>query len=86
MVAIRLARHGGRNDPFYRVVATDTRHPRDGRHLEVIGFWRPTGSKETIELNAERLSHWLSVGAQPSDTVKKLIKTSGVLRAAATTA
>lgn len=86
MVAIRLARLGGRNDPFYRVVATDDRHPRDGRHIEVLGHWRPSGAKEGIELNAERLQHWISVGAQPSDTVRKLIRASGVLKAPAATA
>jgi small subunit ribosomal protein S16 len=73
-VKIRLTRVGARNNPIWRVVATDSRSPRDGRFLEVLGHYNPQTEPSTIELNEERVREWLSRGAQPSDTVKSLLK------------
>jgi small subunit ribosomal protein S16 len=74
MVVIRLARGGAKKRPFYRVVAADQRMPRDGRFIEQIGTFNPRVEKGSIELKIDRIDHWLKVGAQPSDTVKGLIK------------
>ena len=73
-VHLRLSRQGAKKAPFYRVVATDARSPRDGRFLEHIGIYDPTRDPEEIRFDEPRLQHWLSVGAQPSQTVKELIK------------
>ncbi len=73
-VHLRLARLGGKKTPFYRVVATDSRSPRDGRFIEHIGIYDPTASPKQIKFDDERLAHWLSVGAVPSATVGELIK------------
>jgi small subunit ribosomal protein S16 len=73
-VKIRLTRVGARNNPIWRVVATDGRSPRDGRFLEVLGHYNPQTQPSTIELNEERVRAWLSRGAEPSDTVKRLLK------------
>ncbi len=73
-VTLRLARQGSKKNPFYRVVATDSRSPRDGRFLEHIGVYDPTRTPEEIRFDEERLQHWLSVGAVPSATVGELIK------------
>ncbi len=84
MVTIRLARHGAKKSPFYRIVAADSRKPRDGRYLEVLGTWNPLTKDEgtAVTFKADRLNYWLSHGAQPSGTVKRLIKKSGALSAA----
>ena len=74
MVRIRLARGGAKKNPYYRIVVADQRCKRDGRYLERIGFYNPMVKENRIELDAERLKHWLSVGAQPSDRVGKLMK------------
>ena len=74
MVVIRLARGGAKKRPFYRVVAADKRMPRDGRFIEQLGTFDPRVEKGSINLKIERVDHWLKVGAQPSDTVKGLIK------------
>ena len=74
MVVIRLARGGAKKRPFYRVVASDRRMPRDGRFIEQVGTFDPRAEKGSINLKIERIEHWLKVGAQPSDTVKGLIK------------
>ena len=76
MVIIRLARGGNRNRPYYSVVATDSRSRRDGRFIEKLGFYNPSATEtmEGFRLNTERFSHWISVGAQVSPTVKKLVK------------
>lgn len=73
MVKLRLARYGGKKDAFYRVVAADSRMPRDGRFLEQLGWYDPMVNPKGIKLNLERIDYWLSVGAQPSDTVKGLV-------------
>ena len=76
MVVIRLARGGAKKRPFYNVVVADSRRARDGRFIERIGFYDPKAPEghETFRLNRERLTHWRSVGAQPSDTVSRLAK------------
>lgn len=76
MVSIRLARGGSKKRPFYHIVVTDSRNRRDGRYIERVGFFNPvaTGNAETLRLDAERVQHWISQGAQPSERVAKLIK------------
>jgi len=74
MVRIRLTRLGAKKRPFYRVIATDSRSPRDGRFLEQLGYYDPMKTPHEVKLDLERVDHWLSVGAQPSDTVGRLIK------------
>ena len=76
MVVIRLARGGSKARPFFNIVVADKRARRDGRFIERIGFYNPMakGAAETLRLEQDRLSHWLGVGAQPSDTVARLMK------------
>jgi small subunit ribosomal protein S16 len=73
-VVLRLSRAGTHKAPFYHVVATDSRKPRDGRYLEDVGIYDPTRSPERIELKADRVEYWLKVGARPSPTVARVIK------------
>jgi small subunit ribosomal protein S16 len=74
-VKLRLKRIGARNTPIYRIVATDSRSPRDGRPIEELGTYNPVQQAEpNFDLNLERAEHWLSVGAQPSDTVRSFIR------------
>jgi small subunit ribosomal protein S16 len=75
---IRLARHGGKKNPFYRIVVTDKRYAGDGSKLEQLGLYDPRQKPSRIEIKAERLAEWLKRGALPSPTVKQLIKKSGV--------
>jgi small subunit ribosomal protein S16 len=77
-VRIRLTRVGARNNPIWRVVATDQRSPRDGRFLEVLGHYNPQTNPSTIELREERVRSWLQKGAQPTNTVKRLLKAKGI--------
>ena len=76
MVTIRLARHGAKKNPFYHVTVTDRAAPRDGRFIERVGFFNPVarGKSEALRVDLDRVDHWLAVGAQPSDRVRKLIK------------
>ncbi len=71
---LRLARAGGKKKPFFHVVAADVRAPRDGRFIEKIGYYDPKTSPSRIQLDAERLEHWISVGARRSETVERLIR------------
>jgi small subunit ribosomal protein S16 len=73
MLAIRLRRAGSKNRPFFRVVVTERARARDGRFVEVLGHYNPRTKPEKLEVDRERLAHWLKVGAQPSDTVRTLI-------------
>ena len=73
-VTLRLTRAGGKKAPFYRVVAADSRAPRDGRFIEQIGIYDPLRTPAEIKLKSDRIDHWLSVGAQPSQTVGELIR------------
>ncbi len=78
MVVIRLSRRGNKNRAAYRIVAADKTHPRDGRHLEVLGSHIPTGTQKGTTINAERITYWLSKGAQPSPSVVTLLKRQGI--------
>jgi small subunit ribosomal protein S16 len=75
---MRLTRVGGKKDPQWRVVVADSRSPRDGRFIEVVGRYNPQTDPSTISLKEDRIRHWLSVGAQPSEPVQKLLKTQGI--------
>jgi small subunit ribosomal protein S16 len=77
-VRLRLTRVGGRKNPIWRVVAADQRSKRDGRVLETIGHYNAQTQPSTIVLDEERARHWLARGAQPSATVRKLLKTQGI--------
>ena len=79
MVTIRLRRTGKKKQPNYRLVVTDSRAPRDGRFIEVVGHYSPVRQPKVLEVKAERVRYWLGVGAQPSDTVVKLLKRVNVL-------
>ena len=74
MVKIRLARGGRKKRPFYRIVAADSRMKRDGRFLEVVGFYNPISNPKELKINTERVDHWISEGAQMSQTVANLVK------------
>ncbi len=76
MVTIRLARGGAKARPFFHIVVADSRDKRDGRHIERLGFFNPiaTSNEEGFRLNDERYAYWLSVGAQPSARIQKLVK------------
>ena len=80
-VAIRLARGGSKKRPYYRVVVADSRNARDGRFLEKVGTYNPLLAKdspERVKLDADRIKHWLSVGAQPSDRVARFLDAAGI--------
>ena len=77
-VAMRLTRVGGKKDPVWRVVVADSRSPRDGRVIETIGRYNAQTEPSTIQIDEERARHWLGQGAQPSDAVRKLLKTQGI--------
>ena len=77
-VAMRLTRVGGKKDPVWRVVVADSRSPRDGKSLEVIGRYNAQTDPSTIVLDEERVRYWLGQGARPSDSVKKLLRTQGI--------
>jgi small subunit ribosomal protein S16 len=73
MLSIRLRRAGAKNRPFFRVVVTENRTARDGRFVEVLGHYNPRTTPERMEIDRERLAHWIKAGARPSDTVRTLI-------------
>ncbi|HSO27177.1 MAG TPA: 30S ribosomal protein S16 [Anaerolineales bacterium] len=78
MVRIRLRRVGAKGQPSYRLVAADKEAPRDGRFLEVVGFYNPRTEPETIELKEDRIYEWISNGAQPSESVDRIFRTTGL--------
>ena len=80
-VKIRLARHGAKKRPFYRIVAADSESPRDGRFLERLGTYNPLHDPAQVILDADRVKYWISQGATPSDTVKTILKREGVFAA-----
>ena len=85
-VAIRLARGGSKKRPYYRIVVADSRNSRDGRFIEKVGTYNPLLAKdppERVKLDADRISHWLSVGAQPSDRVARFLDAAGIRERAA---
>ena len=77
-VKIRLKRMGANKKPFYRIVVADSRAPRDGKFIEEIGFYNPVSANKETRINDEKALKWLSVGAQPTDAVKKLFNNSGI--------
>jgi small subunit ribosomal protein S16 len=79
MVKIRLRRMGKRNRPFYRVVVADSRSPRDGKFIDIIGHYNPLTDPATISIDEEKALKWLRYGAQPSDTVRSLLSKSGIM-------
>ena len=83
MVKLRLRRMGAKKRPSYRIVAADSRSPRDGRIIESIGLYDPITEPATVRFDEARARHWLSVGAQPTDTVRHLLRRAGVTTGAA---
>ncbi len=79
MVKIRLRRMGAKKAPFYRVVVADSRYPRDGRFIEEIGYYNPGTNPAEININNESAKAWIAKGAQPTETVKALLKKSGAI-------
>lgn len=79
MVKLRLQRFGTTKRPFYRIVAADARKTRDGRYLEIVGTYEPTKQPASFEIDNELAKKWLHAGAQPTDTVKSLLKKAGVM-------
>ena len=79
-VKIRLRRMGAKRQPSYRVVVADSRYPRDGRFIEEIGFYDPTKDPSVIRIDNEKAQKWLANGAQPTDTVRALLKKSGAIQ------
>lgn len=78
-VKMRLKRMGSNKKPFYRIVVADSRSPRDGKFIEEIGYYNPVSQPKQIKINDEKAVKWLSNGAQPTDTVKKLLTNEGVM-------
>lgn len=78
MVRIRMQRHGANKAPFYRIVVTDSRNPRDGRFIEIIGTYDPRKAGEQFTIDEEKALKWLAQGAQPTDTVKSMFKKLGI--------
>ena len=74
MVKIRLKRMGAKKNPFYRVVVADSRYPRDGRFIEEIGYYDPTTEPATVKIDMEKANKWIANGAQPTETVRDLLK------------
>ena len=79
-VKIRLRRVGRKKAPMYRIVVADSKSPRDGKFIEIVGQYQPRTGDKAINLDADRVNHWLNVGAQPTDTVRSLLRKAGVLK------
>jgi small subunit ribosomal protein S16 len=80
-VKIRLRREGRKKTPMYRIVVADSKSPRDGRFIEIIGQYQPRSGENAINLKTDRVEHWLNVGALPTDTVRSLLRRAGILKA-----
>ena len=78
-VKIRLLRMGAKKNPFYRIVVADSRYPRDGRFIEEIGTYDPLKTPADVKIDADKAKQWIANGAQPTDTVKDILKKSGVI-------
>lgn len=78
-VKLRLKRMGAKKSPFYRIIAADSRAPRDGRFLEEIGYYNPLTEPPEVKIDAEKAQKWMKSGAQPTETVRSLMKKAGVL-------
>ena len=81
-VKIRLARHGAKKKPFYRIVVADSESPRDGRYLENVGTYDPLIDPAQVSLKSDRIQYWIDQGAKPSDTVRSILKREGFFSAA----
>ena len=79
MVKIRLRRMGAKKAPFYRIVVADSRYPRDGRFIEELGYYNPMTEPADVKVDADKIKEWIANGAQPTDTVKALLKKNGIL-------
>ena len=79
MLKIRLTRMGAKKNPFYRIVVADSRYPRDGRFIEEIGTYDPLKTPADVKIDADKAKQWIANGAQPTDTVKDILKKSGVI-------
>ena len=79
MVKMRLRRMGAKKAPFYRVVVADSRYPTDGRFIEEIGYYNPQTEPAEVKIDADKAKAWLAKGAQPTETVKSLLKKSGIV-------
>ena len=77
-VRLRLTRVGGKKDPVWRIVVADQRSPRDGRNIEIVGQYNPQTQPSTITVDEDRVREWLAKGAQPTDQVRKLLRTQGI--------
>ncbi len=78
-VKIRLRRMGAKKAPFYRIVVADSRYPRDGRFIEEVGYYDPTKDPVVVKIDEEKAKKWIANGAQPTDTVKAMLKATGVI-------
>ncbi len=83
MLKIRLRRVGAKKQPSYRVVVTEVTSPRDGRFVEIVGFYNPRTEPPTVELQEESIRRWMRQGAQPTDAVRRLLEKAGILEAQA---
>ena len=83
MVRLRLRRMGAKKRPFYRIVAADQKCARDGRFIEIVGYFDPNTDPATVKVDAEKAQKWIGNGAQPTDTVRAILKKAGVIGAAA---
>ena len=79
-VKIRLKRMGQKKAPFYRIVVSDSRSPRDGKFIDEIGYYNPLTNPAEVKIDAEKAEKWLNNGAQPTETVKSLLKKSGIVK------
>ena len=78
-VKMRLRRMGAKKSPFYRIVVADSRYPRDGRFIEEVGYYNPSNEKPEIKIDVEKAKQWIANGAQPTDTVRVLLKKNEIL-------
>ena len=78
-VKLRLTRVGSKKNPIYRVVAADSRSPRDGKFLDIVGRYNPQTDPSTIDIDAEKVQKWLATGAQPTESVRRLLKNTGIV-------
>ena len=79
-VKIRLRRVGRKKSPMYRIVVADSKSPRDGKFIEIVGQYQPRTGDTALNLDMDRVNHWLNVGAQPTDTVRSLLRKAGILK------
>ncbi|MGN0441906.1 MAG: 30S ribosomal protein S16 [Acutalibacteraceae bacterium] len=78
-VKIRLRRMGAKKSPFYRIVVADSRYPRDGRFIEEVGYYNPTKEPVELKIDGDKVKEWIAKGAQPTDTVKALLKKNSII-------